>query len=163
MSNWINHVKNYAEENNISYKEALTEAKTSYQQLKGGSARSDIVARILVNNPKKFNPNKIKNPSKYIKNDKHRHRIWDLLYAEERKKLAKYPLDQHQIREEIKRLEKLDRRKKENKDVDIRIADLREQGEKQKWILSSLYDKKNNVSRTKWHISYKDPLDIDSD
>ncbi len=36
MSNWINHVKNYAEENNISYKEALTEARTSYQQLKGG-------------------------------------------------------------------------------------------------------------------------------
>jgi hypothetical protein len=30
MSNWINHVKNYAIEHNIPYKQALIEAKNSY-------------------------------------------------------------------------------------------------------------------------------------
>jgi hypothetical protein len=35
-SNWITHVKKYAAENNVSYKEALSKASASYK--KGGAA-----------------------------------------------------------------------------------------------------------------------------
>lgn len=36
MSNaWINHVKNYSLQNNVSYKEALTLAKPTYRKLRG--------------------------------------------------------------------------------------------------------------------------------
>ena len=52
-NNWIVHVKNYAKENNISYKEALS----------GGSIKSDVIARILKNNPSNFDVSKIKEPS----------------------------------------------------------------------------------------------------
>lgn len=39
MSNWINHVKKYAKEHNITYKNALKEAKKTY---KGGTIKPDI-------------------------------------------------------------------------------------------------------------------------
>jgi len=36
MSNWIEHVKAYASQHNIPYKQAMTEAKTSYKSVEGG-------------------------------------------------------------------------------------------------------------------------------
>lgn len=68
MNNWIKFVKEYSMENDIPYKQALTECKSLYQEMKGGSVNSDIVARIMVNNPSKFDPNKIKNKSENILN-----------------------------------------------------------------------------------------------
>lgn len=36
MSNWIEHVKAYAKQHNIPYKQAMTEAKPSYKSVEGG-------------------------------------------------------------------------------------------------------------------------------
>ncbi len=68
MNNWIKFVKEYSMENDVPYKQALTECKSLYQEMKGGSVNSDIVARIMVNNPSKFDPSKVKNKSKNIRN-----------------------------------------------------------------------------------------------
>ena len=40
MNPWISHVKHYAKQHNISYKEALKKAKSSYRPVKGGSLKS---------------------------------------------------------------------------------------------------------------------------
>ncbi len=144
MNSWLNFVKDHKKKNNISYKEALINCKELYK--KGGSINSDIVARIMVNNPNKFDPEKINNPSNYIKNNK----LHEKLYRENNKeaelKLKQYQMGQHEIREEIKRLNKLDRRKKENKDVRIRINNLIEQGQEQAKILDMHGKKRLNIS-----------------
>ena len=40
MNPWISHVKHYAKQHNVSYKEALKKAKSSYRPVKGGSLKS---------------------------------------------------------------------------------------------------------------------------
>lgn len=37
MSSWIEHVKQYSKDNNVSYKQALTQAKSTYKKVNGGS------------------------------------------------------------------------------------------------------------------------------
>jgi hypothetical protein len=63
-NSWIEFVKNYSITHQISYKNALKEAKTSYnsQQIEGGN----IVRRLI--GLKKADYSKIKkNPSKYVR------------------------------------------------------------------------------------------------
>ena len=64
MNNWIKFVKEYQQQHNISYKQALKEAKEHYQN--GGSVQSQAVSRFIYK--KGFNPNKVKNASNFIKN-----------------------------------------------------------------------------------------------
>ena len=47
MSPWIEHVKKYAAENGISYKEALSEASASYKKVSGGSLDSKTLKKAL--------------------------------------------------------------------------------------------------------------------
>jgi hypothetical protein len=65
MSSWIDHVKQYALNNNISYKEAMKQAKPSYTK-KGGSLTA-LETKDLLNSSynKKI---KIMEISKLIKN-----------------------------------------------------------------------------------------------
>ena len=61
---WIEHVKTYAKEHNITYGEAISQAKETYvkkERHSGGSRNSNIV-RVL-EGKKKLNINKVKNPS----------------------------------------------------------------------------------------------------
>jgi len=64
-SEWINHVKQYAQEHNLSYKEALSQASQTYHK-QGGSVKSDFIRNIIYTD--KFNPKKMKrnNKSKFI-------------------------------------------------------------------------------------------------
>ena len=39
MPAWVNHVKQYASANNVSYGEAMKLAKSSYQEQSGGSLK----------------------------------------------------------------------------------------------------------------------------
>ena len=61
---WISHVKAYQKLHNCTYKDALTRSKSSYQT--GGSAKSGFIRRLLAE--KKFDLDKIKNPSAYLRN-----------------------------------------------------------------------------------------------
>ena len=60
---WIEHVKSYAIEHNISYREALSQAKETYVK-SGGSRKSNIVRVLIATN--RFNINKVNNPSKHL-------------------------------------------------------------------------------------------------
>lgn len=60
---WIEHVKQYAKENGISYKEALIESKQSYT---GGSIKSNYIAKLIATKNDKFDIKRIKNPSNYL-------------------------------------------------------------------------------------------------
>lgn len=42
MSGWIDHVKNFAKENNIKYKEALKQASASYKEGKKEETKVEI-------------------------------------------------------------------------------------------------------------------------
>jgi hypothetical protein len=55
-NNWIEFVKQYAEEHNLSYREAMKEAKNHYQS--GGSLKSNFVRHIIYK--ENFNPDLIK-------------------------------------------------------------------------------------------------------
>ncbi len=59
---WLEHVKQYQQNHNVSYKEAMTHAKHTYS---GGSIKSDLVRRMYYS--KNFNPKRVSNPSKNIK------------------------------------------------------------------------------------------------
>lgn len=61
---WIEFVKKTQRDKNISYKDALTVAKTLYN--KGGSINSDKVKAIYYMNPSKFNINRVKDPSEFL-------------------------------------------------------------------------------------------------
>ena len=61
---WIAHVKAYQKLHGCTYKEAMTRSKASYQT--GGSAKSSYIRRLLAE--QKFDLNKIKNPSNYLRN-----------------------------------------------------------------------------------------------
>ncbi len=65
---WIEHVKNYAKDHNLSYKDALKEAKSSYKTDIAGGARdpSAVVRAIYGKNRKKFNIDRVQNPSKHL-------------------------------------------------------------------------------------------------
>jgi hypothetical protein len=66
MSNWIDHVKKYQSENNVTYKEALIEASKTYQ--KGGSLKSEMIKRFIYK--KGFDGSKVNNPSDFIQKSK---------------------------------------------------------------------------------------------
>ena len=40
MTSWTNHVKAYAQKNGVSYKQAMTESKDSYQKMSGGNFKN---------------------------------------------------------------------------------------------------------------------------
>ena len=65
---WIEHVKNYAKDHNLSYSNALREAKTSYKTKMTGGRRdpSYIVRAIYGKNRTKFDVGRIRNPSKHL-------------------------------------------------------------------------------------------------
>jgi t-SNARE complex subunit (syntaxin) len=66
MSNWIEHVKAYAKANNVPYKQAMSEAKSSYQPVEGGKFNLKKVGKTL---------NKVKKGAKKVSNviDKNSH------------------------------------------------------------------------------------------
>ena len=66
MSDWINHVKRYASDNNVSYREALKLSRDSYHEMKGGSVKSGYIRRLIAEKPEKFDVSKIKKPSKNL-------------------------------------------------------------------------------------------------
>ena len=138
MNSWIIFVKKYSKDNNIPYKQALKECKIKI----GGSFNSDIVARIISNNPEKFDPTKINNPSEYIKKDRIHFDLLKKNFEETNKKLLNYDMGQHEIRQEINKLETLDRRRKENKNIDEKIENLINKKREQARILD-LYGRKN--------------------
>jgi predicted RNA methylase len=75
MNNWIEFVKQYAEENELSYREAMSKAKIPYRDAMtsikvGGSSKSNLIRHIIYK-AHKFNPNKINNKSNYIKEGKY--------------------------------------------------------------------------------------------
>lgn len=64
-NSWIFHVKQYALQHNVSYKQAMTLAKSSYNQI-GGSANSGYIQRIIAEKKPKFEIEKVKQPSQWI-------------------------------------------------------------------------------------------------
>ena len=40
MTNWTSHVKDYAKAHNVSYKQAMTDSKDSYQKMSGGNFKN---------------------------------------------------------------------------------------------------------------------------
>ncbi len=60
---WIDHVKQYANAHNLSYREALSKAKPTYNPT-GGSRNSDIVKALIGKN--KFDINRVNDPSEYL-------------------------------------------------------------------------------------------------
>jgi hypothetical protein len=63
-NSWIEYVKKYASEHNLSYKEALQQSKNSYS---GGSIKSNYISKLVATKNKNSNINKIRNPSNYLK------------------------------------------------------------------------------------------------
>ena len=61
-NNWLEHVKQYQKEHNITYRQALSDAKETY--IKGGSLESDKVRKMYY--AKNFNPLKVHNASQNI-------------------------------------------------------------------------------------------------
>lgn len=61
-NNWLEHVKQYQKEHNITYRQALSDAKETY--IKGGSLESNKVRRMYY--AKNFNPLKVHNASQNI-------------------------------------------------------------------------------------------------
>ena len=64
-NNWILHVKEYASKHNVSYRNALRDASSSYKQT-GGSVSSSYVSKLIATD--KFSIDKIKKPSEYLIN-----------------------------------------------------------------------------------------------
>ena len=64
-SPWINHVKQFSKEHNMTYKESLQhpECRESYHN--GGSIKSNFISKMIAT--KQFDINKIKNPSQHLK------------------------------------------------------------------------------------------------
>lgn len=61
-NDWIEHCKKYQKEHNLSWRDTLKEAKTTYKTTTGGN----VISNIIYNNPEKFDINKIKNPSENL-------------------------------------------------------------------------------------------------
>ena len=40
MTSWTDHVKNYAQQNGVSYKQAMSESKNSYNKMSGGNFKN---------------------------------------------------------------------------------------------------------------------------
>jgi|688.fasta_scaffold250961_1 hypothetical protein len=67
INNWIEFVKIYAEEYDLSYKEALKEAKYSYRKTQtGGSIKSNYIAKLVASKNDKFDIKRVKNPSQNL-------------------------------------------------------------------------------------------------
>lgn len=64
MNPWISHVKTYALEHNLSYKDAMIQAKTTYKKI-GGSRKSGFIKQMIKN--KTLDISKVKKPSKNLK------------------------------------------------------------------------------------------------
>jgi len=64
MNPWISHVKKYALDNNLSYKDAMKQAKSTYQKV-GGSKQSGYVRKMVA--MKNLDITKVRKPSKNLK------------------------------------------------------------------------------------------------
>lgn len=64
MNPWISHVKQYAADNNLSYKDAMKQAKSTYQKV-GGSKKSGYVRKMVA--MKNLDITKVRKPSKNLK------------------------------------------------------------------------------------------------
>lgn len=64
MNPWISHVKQYAADNNLSYKDAMKQAKTTYQKV-GGSKQSGYVRKMVAT--KNLDITKVRKPSKNLR------------------------------------------------------------------------------------------------
>jgi len=49
-NSWIEHCKEYAKKHNVSYRQALKDAKPSY---KGGSLKSKVIKKVMEDKPKR--------------------------------------------------------------------------------------------------------------
>ena len=66
MNSWIEHVKQYAHQNGLKYNEALQDIECKNSYIKGGSAKSAYIAKLLKTD--KFDIKKMKStPSAYLK------------------------------------------------------------------------------------------------
>ena len=63
-SPWINHVKQFSKEHNITYKESLQHPQCRESYHNGGSIKSNYIRKLIVQN--KFDITKIKNPSQHL-------------------------------------------------------------------------------------------------
>lgn len=63
-NNWISHVKQFAQDNNIKYRDALKQAKESY---KGGSLQSGYIQKMVAMKDPKFELLLVNNPSMDLK------------------------------------------------------------------------------------------------
>lgn len=52
-SDWIEHVKQYAKQNGVSYKQAMKDAKPSYKKVEGGKMKAKNVVRKTKNTVKR--------------------------------------------------------------------------------------------------------------
>jgi hypothetical protein len=59
MSEWVNHVKAYAEKNKISYKQALKDASPSYKTRNDKKEESKIETPLEKEKPKRKNNKKV--------------------------------------------------------------------------------------------------------
>lgn len=66
MTAWIEHCKNYAKQNNIPYKQAMKEARASYNPVEGGKFNMKKIKK-TVNNISKG----AKKASKFVDNNEH--------------------------------------------------------------------------------------------
>jgi hypothetical protein len=69
VNKWVDHVKQYANDHNISYRDALKVAGETYTaDIMVGGARPPykVIKAIYGKNRKKFNVNKVHNPSKHL-------------------------------------------------------------------------------------------------
>lgn len=66
---WIEHIKTFAEKNDMTYGQALKspECKASYKKVKGGGKASGYIQRILAEKKPPFEISKVKNPSENLK------------------------------------------------------------------------------------------------
>jgi len=97
VNSWIQHVKKYASDNNLSYSEAMKQAKPTY----GGSQKSGYIKKLIFKDGM-FNFEKIKKPSKWIdENLGNKKRIKD--YEERLNKLRNIRYDQVKYREHHKK------------------------------------------------------------
>jgi hypothetical protein len=92
---WIEHVKQYAQEKNLSYKDALSGATQTYHK-QGGNFISNIIYK-----PDKFKPEKMNIKSKYILNKQYEAKNNIVRQTKKPKKNSKEPPKKEFTEEEI--------------------------------------------------------------
>lgn len=66
VNSWIEHVKAYAQQHKVSYREALSLSKDSYIKGGGGSKSAGFVKRLIAEKAKHFDIDRVNQPSKWI-------------------------------------------------------------------------------------------------